>query len=133
MADKLAREADFFSIGSNDLSQYVMAAERGNAALAKLADARQTAVLRAVSMTATAARKAGIPVSVCGEMAGDPALSEVLVGMGITELSMNPGAIGPVKRAITAISQKEAGEKALRCVECSVADEVMNILAGDAS
>ncbi|MDR0451748.1 MAG: phosphoenolpyruvate--protein phosphotransferase [Treponema sp.] len=132
MADKLAGKADFFSIGSNDLSQYIMAAERGNAALSELADAHQAAVLRAVSMTASAARKAGIPVSVCGEMAGDPALSKALVGMGITELSMNPAAIGPVKRAITAVSQKEAGEMALRCVECSVLDEVMGILAHDA-
>ncbi|MDR1127541.1 MAG: phosphoenolpyruvate--protein phosphotransferase [Treponema sp.] len=132
MADQLSKVADFFSIGSNDLSQYVMAAERGNAALSKLANTYQIAVLRAVSMTATAARKAGISVSVCGEMAGDPALSVALIGMGITELSMNPSAIGPVKRAITDISQKEAEKTALRCVKCSVLDEVMNILAHDA-
>jgi phosphocarrier protein FPr len=128
MADRLAGAVDFFSIGSNDLSQYVMAAERGNAALSQLANAHQAAVLRAVNMTAVAARKAGIPVSVCGEMAGDPALSVALIGMGITELSMNPGAMGGVKRAITGISQKEAEKKARACLECSVLDEVMNIL-----
>jgi phosphocarrier protein FPr len=128
MADKLAGAVDFFSIGSNDLSQYVMAAERGNAALSDLADARQIAVLRSINMTAVAARKTGIPVSVCGEMAGDPALSGILVGIGITELSMSPGAIGGVKRAITGISQKEAREKALRCLECSSLDEAMNVL-----
>jgi phosphocarrier protein FPr len=128
MADNLAKVVDFFSIGSNDLSQYVMAAERGNAALSKLANARQIAVLRSVNMTAAAARKAGIPVSVCGEMAGDPALSGILAGMGITELSMNPGAIGGVKRAITGISQKDAREKTRLCLECSVLDEVIDIL-----
>ncbi|MDR2052935.1 MAG: phosphoenolpyruvate--protein phosphotransferase [Treponema sp.] len=129
MADELAKVSDFFSIGSNDLSQYVMAAERGNTALAKLANAHQGAVLRAIRMTALAGQKAGIPVSVCGEMAGDPSLSQVLVGMGITELSMNPGAIGGVKRAITGISKKEAEEKALRCLACATLDQVMDVLA----
>lgn len=128
MADKLAAVSDFFSIGSNDLSQYIMAAERGNSDLSDLANARQAAVLRAVSMTAGAAHKAGIPVSVCGEMAGDPALSQLLVGMGITELSMNPGAIGGVKRIITRISQKEAEEKTIRCLDCAALGEVTDVL-----
>ncbi|MDR2343829.1 MAG: phosphoenolpyruvate--protein phosphotransferase [Spirochaetaceae bacterium] len=128
MADKLAAVSDFFSIGSNDLSQYVMSAERGNSALSELANARQAAVLRAISMTARAARKAGIPISVCGEMAGDPLLSQVLVGMGITELSMSPSAIGGVKRVITRISQKEAEEKAGRCLDCSTLVEVTDVL-----
>jgi phosphocarrier protein FPr len=128
MADELARVSDFFSIGSNDLSQYVMAAERGNVALSELANARQGAVLRAIGMTARAAQKVGIPVSVCGEMAGDPVLSQVLVGMGITELSMNPGAIGGVKRAVTGISKREAEEKALHCLACATLDQVMDVL-----
>ncbi|MDR2796269.1 MAG: phosphoenolpyruvate--protein phosphotransferase [Spirochaetaceae bacterium] len=128
MADKLAAVSDFFSIGSNDLSQYIMSAERGNSALSELANAYQAAVLRAIKMTADAARKAGIPVSVCGEMAGDPLLSQLLVGMGICELSMNPGAIGGVKRVITHISQKDAKEKVLRCLDCAALDDVMDVL-----
>jgi phosphoenolpyruvate-protein kinase (PTS system EI component) len=110
-ADELAGVADFFSIGSNDLSQYTMAAERGNGALSELANARQTAVLRAIAMTARAAGRSGIPVSVCGEMAGDPLLCQTLVGMGINELSMSPPSIGAVKRAITEISKRDAEEK----------------------
>ena len=128
MADHFASLADFFSIGSNDLSQYTMAAERGNSALSELANARQGAVLRTINMVASAARKAGIPVSVCGEMAGDPLLCQVLVGMGITELSMNPVAIGGVKRAITGISREEAAEKARRCLDCATLEEVMEAL-----
>jgi phosphocarrier protein FPr len=131
MADKLAAVSDFFSIGSNDLSQYVMSAERGNSALSELANARQSAVLRAISMSARAARNAGIPISVCGEMAGDPLLSQILVGMGITELSMNPSAIGGVKRVITRISQKEAEKKASRCLDCSTLVEVIDVLENE--
>jgi phosphoenolpyruvate-protein phosphotransferase len=128
MADKLAAVSDFFSIGSNDLSQYIMSAERGNSALSELANAHQVAVLRAIKMSADAAHKANIPISVCGEMAGDPLLSQVLVGMGITELSMSPSAIGGVKRTITGISKKDAEEKALRCFACAGFDEVMDVL-----
>jgi phosphocarrier protein FPr len=128
MADKLAGDSDFFSVGSNDLSQYIMAAERGNSALSELANPHQAAVLQAISMTARAALKAGIPVSVCGEMAGDPVLAKALLGMGITELSMNPLAIGGVKRAITGISRKEAEEIVLRCLDCAALDEVMAVL-----
>ncbi|MDR1249293.1 MAG: phosphoenolpyruvate--protein phosphotransferase [Treponema sp.] len=128
MADKLAAVSDFFSIGSNDLSQYVMSAERGNGALSDLADARQVAVLRAIKMAADAALQAGIPISVCGEMAGNPLLSQALVGMGITELSMNPSSIGGVKRVITRISQKEAEEKTFRCLNCATSDEAMDVL-----
>ncbi|MDR1094852.1 MAG: phosphoenolpyruvate--protein phosphotransferase [Spirochaetaceae bacterium] len=128
MADKLAAVADFFSIGSNDLTQYTMAAERGNSALACLAASPQTAVLRMINTAALAARHAGIPISVCGEMAGDPLLSQALAGMGITELSMNPASIGPVKRAITGTTAKAAEETARRCLDCGTLDEVMTVL-----
>ncbi|MDR0638809.1 MAG: phosphoenolpyruvate--protein phosphotransferase [Spirochaetaceae bacterium] len=128
MADHFASLADFFSIGSNDLSQYTMAAERGNSALSELANAYQGAVLRTINIVARAAHKADIPVSVCGEMAGDPLLSQALVGMGITELSMSPGAIGGVKRAITGISRGEAEETARRCLAAATLSEVMDAL-----
>jgi phosphocarrier protein FPr len=128
MADKLAAVADFFSIGSNDLTQYTMAAERGNSTLACLAASRQTAVLRMINTAAAAANRAGIPISVCGEMAGDPLLCQTLVGMGITELSMNPSAIGPVKRAITGTTAKAAEETTRRCLDCGTLDEVNKVL-----
>jgi phosphoenolpyruvate-protein kinase (PTS system EI component) len=80
-------------------------------------------------MTVCTAQKAGIPVSVCGEMAGDPALSQILAVMGgITELSMYHGSIGGVKKSITGISKKEAEEKAMRCLACAGLDQVMDIL-----
>jgi phosphoenolpyruvate-protein phosphotransferase len=99
-AKDLAAVADFFSIGSNDLTQYVMAAERGNTTLAELAQASQPAVLECIKMAAEAAITAKIPISVCGEAAGDPAMTATLVGMGITELSMTPTSIGRIKRAV---------------------------------
>jgi phosphoenolpyruvate-protein kinase (PTS system EI component) len=103
MAAELATVADFFSIGSNDLTQYTMAAERGNSTLAELTQASQPAVLRLIKLTADAAIAAKIPISVCGEAAGDPAMTRALVDMGITELSMTPTSIGRVKRAIRAV------------------------------
>ncbi|MDR1232010.1 MAG: phosphoenolpyruvate--protein phosphotransferase [Spirochaetaceae bacterium] len=128
MADKLAAVADFFSIGTNDLTQYTMAAERGNNALSCLTASRQTAVLRMINTTVAAARHADIPVSVCGEMAGDPQLSPILVGMGVTELSMNPSAIGPVKRTIAGTTAKTAQETVRRCLDCARLDEVNEVL-----
>jgi phosphocarrier protein FPr len=99
---------DFFSIGSNDLSQYVMAADRTNARVAKLADSFQPAVLRMIHQTVQAARRAGIKVALCGELAGDPLAAPVLVGMGLDELSMNATAIPDIKQAIARLTLSEA-------------------------
>jgi len=96
-AQALAQEADFFSIGTNDLTQYVMAADRGNGSVAALVDYRQPAVLRAIEMTCEAARQAGIPVGMCGEMAGDTAMTERLIAMGVTKLSASASLIPAVK------------------------------------
>jgi len=108
MADQLAAEVDFFSIGSNDLSQYVMAADRTNARVARLADSFQPAVLRMIRQTVQAAKSAGIEVALCGELAGDPLAAPVLVGMGLDELSMNATAIPDVKLAIARLTLPEA-------------------------
>jgi len=99
-AQALAQEADFFSIGTNDLTQYVMAADRGNGSVASLVDYRQPAVLRAIEMTCEAARQAGIPVGMCGEMAGDTAMTERLIAMGVTKLSASASLIPAVKSQI---------------------------------
>ena len=93
MAGELARRVDFLSIGTNDLTQYTLAADRGNAALADLQDALHPAVLRLVRMALEGAAAAGIPVAVCGELAGDPAGALVLVGMGVDELSADPASL----------------------------------------
>jgi len=99
-ADRLAKEVDFMSIGTNDLAQYTLAADRGNEKVAHLYDAAHPAVLRLIHMTAQAAKKAEIQVGICGELAGDPLLTEVLVGLGVDELSMSATAIPETKEKI---------------------------------
>ncbi|MCB8925569.1 MAG: phosphoenolpyruvate--protein phosphotransferase [Ardenticatenaceae bacterium] len=100
VADLLAAEVDFFSIGTNDLTQYVMAADRGNANVAELAQAFQPAVLRMIRQTAAAAKAAGIWVGMCGELAGNPLATPLLLGLGLTELSMAAPSIPAVKAAL---------------------------------
>ncbi|NEO96950.1 MAG: HPr family phosphocarrier protein, partial [Moorea sp. SIO3G5] len=108
MADQLAAEVDFFSIGTNDLSQYVMAADRTNPKVAKLADALEPAVLRMIQQTVTVAHQAGIPVSVCGQLASNPVGIPILLGLGVDELSVNPPAIATVISVITQLSINQA-------------------------
>ncbi|HEY9833990.1 MAG TPA: putative PEP-binding protein, partial [Stenomitos sp.] len=108
MAEKLAAEVDFFSIGTNDLSQYVMASDRTNPKVATLADAFEPAVLRMIQQTIQAARQAGIWVGVCGELSSLPLATPILVGLGVDELSMNPPSIGAVKAAVGRLSIEEA-------------------------
>jgi phosphoenolpyruvate-protein kinase (PTS system EI component) len=99
---------DFFSIGTNDLTQYTLAAERGNPMLAGLADALHPAVLRLIAEVASAAHNEGKWVGVCGELAGDPQATAVLVGLGVDELSMNPGGIPKIKAILRGIVTSEA-------------------------
>ena len=107
LAPELARRVAFFSIGTNDLTQYLMAADRGNATLAHLQDALHPAVLRAIAGVVAGARAAGIPVAVCGELAGDPAGALVLVGLGIDELSADAGSLDEVRAALAAVAAPE--------------------------
>jgi phosphotransferase system enzyme I (PtsI) len=95
-ADQILEHVDFMSLGTNDLTQYAMAADRLASDLAHLTDPWQPAVLRLVSMTAEAGQRLGKPVGVCGEAAADPLLATVLVGMGVTSLSMAAAAVKPV-------------------------------------
>ncbi|WP_267897774.1 phosphoenolpyruvate--protein phosphotransferase [Dongshaea marina] len=99
-ADALAEESDFFSIGTNDLTQYVMAADRGNPAVSELVDYHQPAVLRAIELTCEAAKNAGIPVSMCGEMAGDPKVTELLLKLGVEKLSASASRLPALKSQI---------------------------------
>lgn len=111
-ATRLAVVVDFFSIGTNDLTQYLMAADRGNAKVAGLIDALQPAVIGAIAQVVAAAHAAGIWVGICGELAGDPLATPLLVGLGIDELSMSAPAIPAVKAQLRAMSYRAAVELA---------------------
>lgn len=104
IADQLAAEVDFFSIGTNDLSQYIMASDRTNPRVANLVDALHPAVLRMVQQAIQAANAAGISVGLCGELAADTLATPILLGLGLDELSVNPQSIAGVKQAITRLS-----------------------------
>ncbi|TPI62126.1 phosphoenolpyruvate--protein phosphotransferase [Mesorhizobium sp. B3-1-3] len=104
IAPALAREVAFFSIGTNDLTQYIMAADRLNPTVAKLNDVTNPAVMSAIELTARAGVAAGIMVGMCGEAAGRPDLIPAFVGMGLTELSMSPASIQRAKKTIAAMA-----------------------------
>jgi phosphoenolpyruvate-protein phosphotransferase len=107
LAPELALRVAFFSIGTNDLTQYVMAADRGNATLGRFQDALHPAVLRAIAGVVAGADAAGIPVAVCGELAGDPAGALVLVGLGVDELSADAGSLDEVRAALASATGAE--------------------------
>ncbi len=108
IADQLAKEVDFFSIGTNDLCQYVLAADRTNARVAGLTDALHPAVLRMIHHTVQAGHEAGIWVSVCGELTGDPLAIPLLLGSGVDALSMPPPAIPRIKETLSRVTVTEA-------------------------
>jgi phosphotransferase system enzyme I (PtsI) len=107
-ADLLARDAAFFSIGSNDLTQYTMAADRGNADLTTAYPHDSTAVLRLIAQASSAAQDASLPIGLCGELAALPDMAPVLVGLGMNELSMAAGAVPLVKERLLAFTLEEA-------------------------
>lgn len=112
LAELIAREVDFFSVGTNDLIQYCLAVDRGNEHLAYLYDPLHPAILRALQLICTAGKNAAIPVGMCGEMASDPLYIAVLVALGFTELSMSPGDILRMKRALR-LSRKDRSDALL--------------------
>jgi phosphotransferase system enzyme I (PtsI) len=128
MADVLAQEVDFFSIGTNDLSQYTLAADRTNPDVSPLADALDPAVLRLISMVTKAAHVHGKWVGLCGELAGDPLAAPVLLGIGIDEFSMNPRAIPLVKQALRRFSTDQAREIAEKVLQLPTVTDVRRYL-----
>lgn len=112
LADQLLECCDFLSIGTNDLTQYTLAADRQLGEVARYQDPWHPAVLRLVQTAAEAGRRAGKSVGVCGEAAADPALAAVLVGLGVTSLSMSPAAIGDVREELAAVDLAEARRRA---------------------
>jgi phosphoenolpyruvate-protein kinase (PTS system EI component) len=131
MADALATSADFFSIGTNDLVQYTLAADRTNADLADLATTLQPSVLRLIDIVARAARARGLHVAVCGEAAADPRCIAILVGLGVDELSVAPASIATVRARVAALDPAAAAELARRALEAPTAAAVIALLEGD--
>ena len=128
MADRLVARADFLSLGTNDLVQYTLAADRDNKDVAHLYRPQSPAVLRLLKFTADAACAVGKPISVCGDMASDPQLAVLLVGMGIRELSMAPGDLPAVKAALSQVSARDADSVATQASKLDTPDEVERLL-----
>jgi len=128
LAGELAARLDFLSIGTNDLTQYVMAADRENDAVADLHDPLHPAVLRAIDRTVRAADDGDAPVGMCGEMAGDPALTELLVGLGLDELSMSAVTVPAVKQRVADTDTETAGKLAAEALDCSTRGTVRDVL-----
>jgi phosphocarrier protein FPr/phosphocarrier protein len=128
IAEPLAREVDFFSIGTNDLTQYTLAMDRGHPKLARQADALHPAVLRLIGMTVDGAHKHGKWVGVCGGIASDAMAVPVLVGLGIDELSVSIPAVGSIKAQLARITMDEARKLAASVLQLGTAAEVRALL-----
>jgi phosphocarrier protein FPr/phosphocarrier protein len=129
-ADLLARDADFLSVGSNDLTQYVLAMDRGNPALAADVDALHPAVLRLIGQAVAGARAFGRPVGVCGALAGDLAAVPILIGLGATELSAPPAAVAEIKALVRTLGLAPCEDLARRAQACATAREVRALALG---
>ncbi|MEE8575001.1 MAG: phosphoenolpyruvate--protein phosphotransferase, partial [Thermodesulfobacteriota bacterium] len=124
IADFLAKEADFFSIGTNDLLQYSLAIDRVNEHVAYLYEPAHPAVLRVIKQVAEAGSKAGISVGVCGEMAGEPVYALIFLGLGITHLSMSSFSLLRVKKLIRSVSYSDAKELCGEILSLTTAKEI---------
>ncbi|MGQ9687528.1 MAG: phosphoenolpyruvate--protein phosphotransferase [Desulfobaccales bacterium] len=124
LASLLAREADFFSIGTNDLIQYALAIDRGNKQVAGLYQPLHPAVVRMILQVVEAGQAASIPVAVCGEMAGDPLYLPILLGLGVSEFSMNHMSIPMIKKVIREISLAEARDIARQALNLVTVEEI---------
>ncbi len=128
MADRLAREVDFFSIGTNDLIQYTLAVDRGNEQVGDLYEPLHPAVLEMLRRTVDGTRAAGIPVAMCGETAGNLTCLPILVGLGLDELSTAAASIPRVKRALGGLRRDHCADLVQRAVTCCTATEVRGLL-----
>ena len=128
IADLLAEEADFFSIGTNDLIQYSFAVDRGNKQVAYLYRALDPAVIRMIKHVADVGKQKNIKVFMCGEMAGDPINMPILLGLGIDELSMSPQVMPAVKSMIRSLDVKETNNFIKQVMEKSTASDILDLL-----
>jgi phosphotransferase system enzyme I (PtsP) len=131
LADRLIREVDFFSLGTNDLIQYLLAVDRNNRKVAPLYEPLHPAVLTAIFRTIQAAKQAGRRVSMCGEMAADPLCTMVLLGMGLDELSMESFFVPVIKRVIRSLSYTEAQRLTQEVLRMETVKEVKGRLFGE--
>ncbi len=131
IADRLAQEADFFSIGTNDLIQYSLAIDRQNRDVAYLYRPLHLAILRSLEMIIRAAKGANIPVAMCGEMAGDAGLTMVLLALGLEEFSMTAGQIPMVKNVIRQMSRVDAMVVLEQAMKFSSAEEIERFIKAD--
>jgi phosphotransferase system enzyme I (PtsI) len=129
-ADALALEADFFAIGTNDLTMYTLAVDRGESEVAHLYDPLHPAVLRLVQFATEAALRLRMPVSVCGEMAANPRLTRLLVGLGLRSFSMNASSVPRVKQAVRALDIDDCTRFARRVMEQSDPVRIQELIAG---
>jgi phosphoenolpyruvate-protein phosphotransferase (PTS system enzyme I) len=129
-ADLLAREADFFSIGTNDLIQYVLAVDRTDARVSRLFEPLHPAVLRTLRHVIRAAARRRLPVSLCGEMAADPAILPLLIGLGLTSFSMSPAAIPVARGVVERLDTVAAARLAARVMRQATVADVERCLAG---
>jgi phosphocarrier protein FPr len=132
LAEQFAREVDFFSIGTNDLTQYTLAMDRGHPRLAPQVDGLSPAVLRLVEQTVLAARQHGRWTGVCGGIAGDPQAVPLLIGLGIDELSVSVPAIPALKAQIRGLRVAECRALAAAALKCATAAEVRALVPLDA-
>ena len=123
-ADLLAREVDFLTIGTNDLIQYCLAVDRADERVSGLYAPLHPAILRLIVMVQRAARRRRMPVSLCGEMASDPALLTLLVGLGLRDFSMTPGAIGVAKQALAGVASADLRALARRVLRLATVEEI---------
>lgn len=128
-ADLLAREVDFFTIGTNDLIQYCLAVDRADERVSRLYEPLHPAILRVIVMVRRAAARQRIPVSLCGEMASDPALLTLLVGLGLTEFSMTPAAIPAAKQVLAEVRSDDLRALARRILKLATVEEIERELA----
>ncbi|MBF0358150.1 MAG: phosphoenolpyruvate--protein phosphotransferase [Magnetococcales bacterium] len=127
-AEQLAAKVDFLSVGTNDLIQFTLAVDRLDESVAYLYESGHPAVLRLISMTLNGGSAKGIPVSVCGEMAGDPRFAALFLGMGIDELSMSPGCLPLVRRTTRSLDFKQLKEMAKAAINRDTTKEVIGLL-----
>ena len=127
-AEDLARETNFFSIGTNDLIQYTLAVDRVNEKTAHLYEPTHPAVLKMIQKTIDAGHNEGIKVSICGEMASDPLLAFLLLGMGIDELSMSAASILTVKRMVRSVQLEYAQRIAYEAMQLATGQEIEEFL-----
>lgn len=128
-ADNFARHADFMSIGTNDLTQYILAVDRGNVRISSLYDQRYPAIWQLIKQVADAAQKEDIPLSVCGELASDPIAASCLLGLGINSLSMNPVVLPSVKQMLCSHSLSEMQQLSKKVLASNTMDDINKIFS----